>query len=886
MKYIVILGELNYNIYVTLDNTKIFTSKGGIGMSKFKLITAAFVLVLAMTVNAAAGQLGDVNNDGSITIDDVAIALQSCLNGIETIENGDVNGDGKLDSQDVAQILQKILDSSYSLGEEDNPSENNGIIVDRSVVESVPSSNIYKTVQEAYEAAQPGTAENPTVITIKPGVYLMNGDEANNGLSITKDYLTFIGDSDDPNDIVLADNRGNNQGSTSNYNSASVVSSCTGLTMKNISIYNYCNIDVPFEKDPSQALTKRSDLETQAFAYIGAGDKHIYENCQFISILDTMSCDARSYFNNCYVQGTNDFMGGSGTQYWYNSTINSLSNHIIGGGDKMIFDNCTFQLNKPEGSTPTYFCKGWTNVTVLNSVVPTNKGTYQWTPTLPGQYMFQYYNLVDETGAKAAVVDDSCAIELTDEQAQGYNIWNVLRGDDDWDPAGCKDTYESLGSEPMIINVNDAITVKTGDSSGTITASVYPSRADQTVTFTAEGDITIEQNGNTCTVTADNHSLEVTTAIVTVTAANGIKNKTVVTVEPKIEDAPVFTKEPEVIAPNEGVISIDYAVDLGVASSDTSLITWYRCDDENGSNPITLADTKMDEPTKTYNLCEGDIGKYIMVSISPKSELSNAGEATTIIYPVAITADMIPNRNISTDFQSVPTHPPFITSDVLSSSIDNGDGTTTLYRTILEKSITGTVPGKWNFIGDWYYNYGTGTYASLVKGIITGVRYCRTIYKQPTDDYGDMTAVVKLTPEKTAGQGFGSAGQYQEVLIKFDPDTQTGYGIRYTRSSTYTNTIEFQLYEYKDGEGTPISDIDYMTSTFRSNCIITLSLEGDTLSAKVETDYLASEDAEPVTPLELSAAITNPNSFGGFEIYHQGTTGGRYVVTGVDLIYN
>ncbi len=37
MKYIVILGELNYNIYVTLDNTKIFTSKGGIGMSKFKL---------------------------------------------------------------------------------------------------------------------------------------------------------------------------------------------------------------------------------------------------------------------------------------------------------------------------------------------------------------------------------------------------------------------------------------------------------------------------------------------------------------------------------------------------------------------------------------------------------------------------------------------------------------------------------------------------------------------------------------------------------------------------------------------------------------------------------------------------------------------------------
>ena len=37
--------------------------------------------------------------------------------------------------------------------------------------------------------------------------------------------------------------------------------------------------------------------------------------------------------------------------------------------------------------------------------------------------------------------------------------------------------YENKGSEPMRVVTNDAITVKTGEASGTITASVYPARA-------------------------------------------------------------------------------------------------------------------------------------------------------------------------------------------------------------------------------------------------------------------------------------------------------------------------------------------------------------------------------------------------------------------------
>ncbi len=826
------------------------------------------------------------------------------------------------------------------------------IVVDRSISASDPSANIYKTVQEAVAAAPDGTEDSPTVIRIKPGVYLMNGDDKVNGLVINKNYLTIIGDSDNAEDVVLADNRGNNQGASGNANSASVMSNCTGLTMKNISIYNYCNMDVPFEKDPSQALKRRSDVETQAFAYIGMGDKHIYENCHFMSILDTMSCDARSYFKNCYVQGTNDFMGGSGEQYWEDSTINSLSNHIVGGGNKVVFNKCTFLLNKTSDSRPTYFCKGWTTITVMNSVIPTQKGAYQWTPSLPGQFMFRSYNNKNDDGAPAEIIDNTCGYELTAEQAEAFNPYNILRGNDGWDPAGAKAQYEAKGFMPMYVNVNDAVTVRTGNDPVTINASVYPAGADQSVSFSAEGDISIAPNGNSCVITAENNSLNVTTAVVTATASNGVKNKTVVTVQPGILPAPVFTVQPKFItdeggseqesrytiadaeaalravldsdesligqydesadgvldsqdvaeilqcvldpsyggeAPGQskGSLSIDYALDLGSASNDTSLISWYRCDDAQGSNPLIMADSKRDIPTKTYTFSKGDIGKYIMVTIVPKSELSDPGEAVSLVYPDVITADMV-NNNLSTNFLSVVTHPPFITEETLGTAIDNGDGTTTPYRNTLLNSIKGTVPGRWNFIGNWWYNNGSGTYADNAVGVITGTRYGRAIYPQPTADYGDMTAVARFTPEKNAGQGFGSAGQYQELLIKYDPDTQTGCGIRYTRSSALSNGVDFQLYEYKDGEGTPIGDIKTMDSTFRSNCVITLSLKGTQLSAKIETDYSSTSDDGTVTtvePVELTGTITNTTGFGGFEIYHQGSTGGRFVFTGVDLIY-
>jgi hypothetical protein len=138
------------------------------------LATALILPVMSTSVLAGAG---DVDNDGEVTAKDAAITLQACLDGDYSLENADVDGSGAITSNDAATILKLALS-------EGEPVEAYDILVDKSIEASQPENNIYKTVQEAYEAAPEGTEDNPTVIKIEPGVYLMNGDEEKNGLDI------------------------------------------------------------------------------------------------------------------------------------------------------------------------------------------------------------------------------------------------------------------------------------------------------------------------------------------------------------------------------------------------------------------------------------------------------------------------------------------------------------------------------------------------------------------------------------------------------------------------------------------------------------------------------------------------------------------------------
>lgn len=176
------------------------------------------------------------------------------------------------------------------------------ILVDGNLERDDPANLKFKTLQAAYAAAAPGTEEKRTVIGIKPNVYLLPvSAPLTPSLRITKNYITFLGLTNNRRSVVLADNYGLQQGADDNGYILDV--NAVGFTMKNLTVINFCNTDYEYPGDRSKNLRKRSDVITQAVALQAAGDKHVYENVALLSRLDTMFLRAtRSYFAYVYAE--------------------------------------------------------------------------------------------------------------------------------------------------------------------------------------------------------------------------------------------------------------------------------------------------------------------------------------------------------------------------------------------------------------------------------------------------------------------------------------------------------------------------------------------------------------------------------------------------------
>ena len=115
------------------------------------------------------------------------------------------------------------------------------------------------------------------------------------------------------------------------------------------------------------------------------------------------------------------------------------------------------------------------------------------------------------------------------------------------------------------------------------------------------------------------------------------------------------------------------------------------------------------------------------------------------------------------------------------------------------------VSGYWTVLGSWTSVSGK----AFVNGY--GVRAASAgsalLYQQdePSDD---MQIDVVMSPEKTDGQGFGIPGsaadgntQNADIYIKYDPRTQTGYLLRWWRTTQSARKCMFQLYRHTHGIG-------------------------------------------------------------------------------------
>lgn len=751
------------------------------------------------------------------------------------------------------------------------------ILVDGSLPQDDPANNKYRTLQAAYAAAPAGTPTRQTVIGIMPNVYQITGTLTTPGLTITKNYITLLGLTNDRRKVVLADNRGNEQGAgtpTDTNDGYVMVVNATGFTAENLTILNYCNVNYEYPGDPSKNLTARSNVITQAVALQASGDKHTYINVALLSRLDTMFLQTtRSYFQNVYLEGTDDFLGGGTISVFQDSEI-----YFPTGSGVMSASGVTFINTKFSATNGMEFYKGASNpVTLIDCVVPvdTPKAHVAWivtgfpVTTRPNLYSLTYH-VKDTNGNPAVIVDQSSGTptfnlsrELTDQEAAAFNPWNLLRATptgvaDNWDPANAQATYEGLGEGSLVYRMalsNGNPTIFTGQAGATISASVSPTRApDTTVTWSTSSPlVSLSTSGNSVTVTGQNNTLQAQYVPINAKAANGFYVTAWVLVQPQFIDPPAPIAGPFLSAPAGGFVNVSYSIRLN-GLQDQSLVSWFICDDETGSNARPIAVSRGNVPFKSLPLTLGDVGKYIEVSIQPKSNISNPGPALTAIATAPIRYSDVKVPTVSPDFTNFPT---------------NQNST--------------YVSGLWTVLKNWTSSTG----ASLVNGY--GLRVASqgaSLLYQQDQPVGDMQIDLVMSPEKTAGQGFGSPGsgsdvtgtQNSDIFIKYDPRTKTGYSLRYWRTTQSATDCMFQLYQINNGIGTPIGD-GVLTGVFKPNTFMTLRIIGSTFTVTAHNDT----DSDT---LSLSGTIA-PNTFGGGGVYWDGTvpTGNSNVYSMIRISY-
>ena len=742
-------------------------------------------------------------------------------------------------------------------------------LVDGALPADDPTNRRFTTVQAAYAAAPDGTADHPTVIGIAPNVYLLPGAGSGASLAISKSYLTLLGLTNNRRRVVLADNRGLQQGASDN--GYVLVVNATGFTARNLTILNYCNVNYEYPGDPSKNLTARSSVITQAVALQASGDKHVYDNVALLSRLDTMFLQtSRSYFKNVFIEGTDDFIGGGTVSAWENSEI-----YLPTGSCVMSAGNVAFINSKFIASTAMEFSKSMgQGVALINCVMPALPARVAWVrgdaPPRPNQ-LYLTYHLQDTTGNPVDITDGSTgaathdyAWELTDEQARAFNPWNLLRATptgvaDDWDPAGVRATYEAAGAGSAVFRMaltGSPASVRTRGPGATIAATVDPARApDQTITWSSPSQaVTLSRTTGSDVVVTGNTTGMPEYVPVVATAANGYHITAWVYVEPPYLDPPVLTSGPTLAAPVRGTITVDYGYDLA-DHQDQSLITWSSCDDIACASPRDVAVSRDDLPLATYTLTPGDVGKLLRVAVQPKHNVSDPGPAVYATTDRPITACELGSTTVSPTFRN------FVTTA-------NSD----------------YVAGRWTVIGTWSVQSGTG----LVNGygVRAGSQGAALLY-QVDGQRGDMQVTLTMTPEKTSGAGFGSPGSGQDgnnvqkadVYIKYDPRTKNGYALRFWRTTQSTNQVMFQLYRIDNGAGAPLNDTQVLNGVFKQSTLLTVKVTGDQLTVD------AHNTKDGVT-LSLAGTIT-PNDFGGAGVAWFGTvpTGNSNVYSQIEISY-
>ncbi|MDU1903140.1 MAG: pectinesterase family protein [Dysgonomonas sp.] len=184
----------------------------------------------------------------------------------------------------------------------------------------------------------------------------------------------------------------------------------------------------------------------QAVACFVDGDRAFFKNCRFLGFQDTLYTygkNSRQYYENCYIEGSVDFIFGWATAVFNNCTIHSLLDGYVtapstdkGKAYGYIFYDCT--LTAAEGVDKVYLSRPWRpygqavfiRCDMGKHITPEGWNNWGKKENEKTAYYAEY-----QSRGEGANPSARAAFSHQLKNLDRYDIYKVLEGDDGWNPA-------------------------------------------------------------------------------------------------------------------------------------------------------------------------------------------------------------------------------------------------------------------------------------------------------------------------------------------------------------------------------------------------------------------------------------------------------------------
>ncbi|WP_345950621.1 pectinesterase family protein [Mucilaginibacter sp. PAMB04274] len=294
----------------------------------------------------------------------------------------------------------------------------------------------YKTIQEAVNAVR-DLGQQQVTIHIKKGVY-----HEKLVIPTWKTHISLIGESAE-NTIVTNDD----------YSGKPVPGGKDAYGKEKMSTFTSYTVLVQGDDFRAENLTiaNTAGRVGQAVALHVEGDRCVIKSCRILGNQDTLytaTGSSRQLYQDCYIEGTTDFIFGEATVIFQNCTIKSLMNSYITAAATTpqqaygyVLLNC--KLIADTAAKKVFLGRPWRpyaqtvflNTQMGSHIVPQGWNPWKGDAMFPEKEKTAYYAEYNNTGPGAKTADRvAWAKQLTAKEAKQYTVRNVLTGKDNWQP--------------------------------------------------------------------------------------------------------------------------------------------------------------------------------------------------------------------------------------------------------------------------------------------------------------------------------------------------------------------------------------------------------------------------------------------------------------------